>query len=394
MFIFRGYCARYPRCDTPVVSGTVTTGWHADPFGIHEARYFSADGHPTKLVRDRGLESYDEPPSAPDEVAAAMARMLAAPEPPSPYASRDAYQYDRAPQRGSWRPSIRQFAVTWVIAVAVAVGIYFGGQAMLTTPKPAGTHGGGTDATGGLTDVAFVTQAATRTLQQHTVDLAMSASGAAGGASDSLQATGAFDLGGKTGTLNMTLAVKGYTIAYRTIHVNGYAYVGVSVNGASLLPAGKAWIAERQASSTQGSGMPGLTGTDPTAELVSLENQGITVSTLGTKDIGGVSCTGYAVTEPGTQNTVTVWINQQHLVREISVNTTVGFSVGGSSASPAPTGTPSTVSVHLTMDFAYSAAPVHVTAPPAASTISFDAFLQQLTTNPALKQLEPSSGAS
>ena len=49
----------------------VTTGRHSDPFGVHEARYFSADGQPTKLVRDRGVESYDEPPSAPDAVAAA-----------------------------------------------------------------------------------------------------------------------------------------------------------------------------------------------------------------------------------------------------------------------------------------------------------------------------------
>jgi hypothetical protein len=36
-------------------------GWYRDPFGIHEDRYFSA-GTPTKLVRDRGQESYDAPP--------------------------------------------------------------------------------------------------------------------------------------------------------------------------------------------------------------------------------------------------------------------------------------------------------------------------------------------
>ena len=368
------------------MGGTVTTGWHPDPFGVHEARYFSADGQPTKLVRDRGMESYDEPPSDPDEVAAAMARMLAPPAPPSAYASRAAYRYDRAPERGSWRPSIGRFAATWAIAVAAAVAIYFGAQAMLTTPKPASTPG--------ATDVAFVTQAATRTLQQHTVDLVMSASGAAGGASDSVQATGAFDLGGQAGTLNMTIAAKGYTIAYRTIYLIGHVYVGVSVNGVSLLPTGKTWVAEQQPSSAQGPGTPGLTGADPTAELAALENQGITVSALGTRDIGGVSCTGYSVTEPGPQTTVTVWIDRQHLVREISGNTTVGFSVGGSSASAAPTGTTNSVSVDLTMDFTYSAAPVHVTAPSPASTVSFDAFLQQLATNPALKQLEPGSGAS
>jgi len=40
-------------------------GWYNDPFGRHEARYFSA-GKPTKLVRDGGHESNDPPPSESD----------------------------------------------------------------------------------------------------------------------------------------------------------------------------------------------------------------------------------------------------------------------------------------------------------------------------------------
>jgi hypothetical protein len=39
-------------------------GWYTDPFGCHAARWLS-DGQPTKLVRDGGVESYDEPPDAP-----------------------------------------------------------------------------------------------------------------------------------------------------------------------------------------------------------------------------------------------------------------------------------------------------------------------------------------
>jgi hypothetical protein len=39
-------------------------GWYRDPYAIHEDRYFSA-GMPTKLVRDRGQESYDPPPDRP-----------------------------------------------------------------------------------------------------------------------------------------------------------------------------------------------------------------------------------------------------------------------------------------------------------------------------------------
>jgi len=42
----------------------VSWGWHPDPFGIHEERYVSVDGLPTKLVRDSGRESYDPPPEA------------------------------------------------------------------------------------------------------------------------------------------------------------------------------------------------------------------------------------------------------------------------------------------------------------------------------------------
>lgn len=39
-------------------------GWYVDPYRQHEDRYFSA-GQPTKLVRDGGQESYQEPPAQP-----------------------------------------------------------------------------------------------------------------------------------------------------------------------------------------------------------------------------------------------------------------------------------------------------------------------------------------
>jgi len=35
--------------------------WCPDPFGMHEARWFS-NGTPTALVRDGGVESQDAPP--------------------------------------------------------------------------------------------------------------------------------------------------------------------------------------------------------------------------------------------------------------------------------------------------------------------------------------------
>jgi hypothetical protein len=39
-------------------------GWYKDPYGEHEARWFSA-GTPTSLVRDGRVESRDEPPERP-----------------------------------------------------------------------------------------------------------------------------------------------------------------------------------------------------------------------------------------------------------------------------------------------------------------------------------------
>jgi hypothetical protein len=38
-------------------------GWYKDPYGLHQDRWFSC-GLPTKLVRDRGVEAYVEPPDA------------------------------------------------------------------------------------------------------------------------------------------------------------------------------------------------------------------------------------------------------------------------------------------------------------------------------------------
>jgi hypothetical protein len=39
-------------------------GWYRDPYGRHEARWFS-DGTPTALVSDRGVEAHDAPPDTP-----------------------------------------------------------------------------------------------------------------------------------------------------------------------------------------------------------------------------------------------------------------------------------------------------------------------------------------
>ncbi len=39
-------------------------GWYVDPYGEHEARWFS-DGHPTSLIQDGHIEGRDDPPDRP-----------------------------------------------------------------------------------------------------------------------------------------------------------------------------------------------------------------------------------------------------------------------------------------------------------------------------------------
>ena len=144
------------------MSAKVLQGWQSDPFGVHEARYFSADGQPTKLVRDRGAESYDEPPSGADEVAAAMARMSARPTPPSAYPPRaypprDAYQDGRVSEpdpRG--RLSIVGLVASGIIIAAAVVAVVLIALTLLKAPKHGSTPGAGA--------AAFVTQMATWTL--------------------------------------------------------------------------------------------------------------------------------------------------------------------------------------------------------------------------------------
>lgn len=52
-----------------------TSNWKPDPYGIHELRFFSADGKATLLVMDGGMTSYDKPP---------MVEQSPAPVPESP----------------------------------------------------------------------------------------------------------------------------------------------------------------------------------------------------------------------------------------------------------------------------------------------------------------------
>jgi hypothetical protein len=172
----------------------------------------------------------------------------------------------------------------------------------------------------------------------------------------------------------------------RVIQLNNVSYVSVSIPGQNSMPGGKTWISDPISSSGSTGADASFSG-DVLNALATLEKQGITVQNLGQRVIGNVNCTGYSVTPPdsgGESGTITVWIDSQHLVREFSMNVAPdtmlnGVDIGASSTSSTSSSSGSiSVSVNMKMDFSYSALPLHVTAPPASSTISLGEYLNQL----------------
>jgi hypothetical protein len=347
----------------------VLQGWHSDPFELHGERYFSA-GQPTKLVRDGYLESYDEPPSDQDEVAAAMARLTAKPEAPPPGAGppggahQDRLTY-RPDPRDRVPPVLRVAATGIIVAAAVAVGVVFALPLLRHSSKPAGASG-----------AAFVKLAAEQTLQQRTADMTMSSTFVVDGKTFTMQGTSAFATDGKAEEAEFTVDIPSEGVmTERLIQIDNVVYVSVSLPGQKVTPGGKTWISEPVSGS-------GATATDASFSgdvlkaLATLEKQGITVQNLGTRDIGNVNCTGYAVTPPasgGETGTITVWIDSQHLVREFSMNVAPDVMLNGVDVGANPTSggsNSSSVSMNIKMDFTYSAQPLRVKAPPASSTSS------------------------
>ncbi len=81
---------------------SILRGWHPDPFGVHELRYFTFDGNATRLVRDGEAWSHDAPPVSPlgsvpfpHMRSNALAPTSASPRPGWPMADDQAGQFPR-----------------------------------------------------------------------------------------------------------------------------------------------------------------------------------------------------------------------------------------------------------------------------------------------------------
>ncbi len=401
-----------PRCNTAAMTDRALQGWSADPFGLHEERYFSA-GRPTKLVRDGKVETYDDPPSDSDSI------FEAADGPAEPFGlgfgsatspARSAGRTPRAPDTGGGYPrdpdvglvvSKKSLARLLVAATMIVTGTILGlvvlvNQSRPATPPTQSTTAPAQGQAPAASPLAFVRQSAERTLAERTAGITLSGTVQAAGRTLPVNGTGEIDFSTNAMTLNLTVSSGGQPVVEKEILVDGNLFFSLNISGTPLarLTGGRDWIQMPLAQSQTANQV----GSDPLSSLSVLEQQGINVQTLGTRNIEGVSCTGYAVmptkqallagvraesaklglSPAATQQqlslaqgmlppTVTVWLDAQGMVREMGVK--VGLQVNGSG---------SAASGNVVLDFTNYGAPVQITPPASSDTISYPAFLQAL----------------
>jgi hypothetical protein len=361
-------------------------GWQPDPFGLHELRYLS-QGSPTKLVRDGGVEGYDEPPS--EEVQSPRAPELLSQAIAPPVGGQ---QWPPALTRGSVVPPIpvakaghsraRVVAVlaplVLVVGLVIAAVLVFGGSS---------SHDAGAAA-------AFVQSASQTTLAQSTADIVISGNVSVGGDDVPITGSGAAVLtDAQQFAATVSFTASGVSFQEKEVLTDGHFYMGIESGGqdiSSILP-GKHWV--EIPVPVGGGGSSGTGTSDPIAQLQLLAANGNQVAALGTKVIDGETDSGYAVTitrqnvlngiqkfnvssgldaaaqkqlSQAAQNTpiptIDVWFDSSKLLRRMSVAMN---QVENGQA----------VSVNLDMDFESYGTPVSISAPLADYVATYNQFL-------------------
>jgi hypothetical protein len=477
MMAGRPIAFRQARRHTGAVEQGKLQGWQADPFGLHEKRYFS-DGQPTKLVRDGAVESYDEPPGGelapsaattepaangengtaqdaasaagaqPDDaepvspeldaidgtatqaepepvLAMAGAATAAAAEPAesvpetASLAAEPAVgaqpltdandSADESPYRGlavfvTRRRSGRVYAIVGAAAVVVILAIVaIAGGFSSGTPNlaawngtgPAGTNAGGPGSNAevaslGMAPAAFVTTSAHKTLAKKTAAVTLLGSALVAGHVVEMHGTGQVDLAHNAVSITISGSYPGATVTETEILTGGKFYLQVSANGKALTWANghKHWM-EIPIAQT---GAQYVTSAGPVSPLRLLEQQGARVTAIGTRNIGGMACSGFSVTptkqaaiagarqewahlgltkaqeavalrlvQASTPPTITIWFDPRH---RLECGATVEMRV----TSPGSTAATST---QLMMTFTHYGVPVHIEQPATSDSVLF-----------------------
>jgi hypothetical protein len=389
-------------------------GWHPDPFGLHELRYFSV-GNPTKLVRDGGAESYDEPPPGPVPAAASVAATVGSPSavtagplrqggPELAGVTRVAASAARvlpagpgnAPG-GAYSTGARPFAprkrrwveYTFVAAGAIVAVLVF--VALTSGSRPPG-----------IAPAAFVTKAAQRTLNQRSAEVTLSGTVRLAGQTLAMGGNGEVDLATNSMSLDLGASLPNGSMTETELLVGGNIYLQMRSDGRNLVAAaagGRHWLEVPFAQS----GPRTLTTGSPAASLSLLSQQGGRVTSLGPRSIGGRTCDGYIVTpssqailagakaeyaklglseaqtsaalkalQAATPPTITAWFDSRH---QLACQVDVYLQVG------APTTSSGSVGVQMVMTFTHYGAPVSVNAPTAADTLTLQQFLKAATSS-------------
>jgi hypothetical protein len=362
-----------------VASGELQ-GWHPDPFGLHEVRYFSA-GRPTKLVRDGRVDTYDEPPQ--DSFAATAA--VSAVDGHAAVAS-DVRAAGTSPRQPAQPRRRRGEYVAVALGAVVAVVVFV-------------VLAGGRSGKAGLAPAAFVTKAAKQTLAQSTADVTMSGTVQVAGQTVSIGGNGQVDFATGVVSLNVGATTSGGSITEAERLVGGNLYLQVNVDGHSLAAAtgGKRWVEIPFAQL----GTRSQTTGSPASSLAALSHAGARVTALQPRDIGGQTCDGYMVT-PSKQAMLT-GAKQEYLKLGLSdAQATAALQVLQNAAPPTitvwfgdhsqlacqmsvsmPMGPPSSAGsneAQVVMSFTHYGVPVKVTAPAAADTVTLQQLLKRTHT--------------
>jgi hypothetical protein len=317
-------------------------GWQADPFGLHEARYFSA-GLPTRLVRDGTAECYDEPPSPEScKAATVRAQVLTPPEAVPELGEPTAVAAEPVTAPPQKRP--------WAAFFGAAV-IVFGttGGLIAMTHEVSAASQSGTQA-----PAAFVAQSALQSMARETVEISLSGTVQTSGHSVQLHGTGAVDFTADAMEVDASYGFSGFSFAVHMVMTGGYTYLTADYHGPELAVSGR-----QQAQQALNESEPvSLTNLDLPSAVSDLgEALTATLTPLGVKTIDGQSCTGYGL-NPATGPTAspvfatTVWVSSDQLLCQLSEvippsSPAGSFAAGG----------------RVVVDFSHYGAPVHIAAP-------------------------------
>jgi hypothetical protein len=238
---------------------------------------------------------------------------------------------------------------------------------------------------------ATVSDAASTTLDAHSVDVAINGSVGVAGDTVNFTGSGAMDFAQNAEQLSLNESVGSQQLTEKVVYLDKVVYVSIGNEIGQLFP-GKSWVS-LDLSSLSSSGAAASLGAgsslnDPVSVLQALKAEGNTVVDLGTSIVNGQTVQGYSVTLDASainsqiaSENLPAWM-QQAVQQLVSANEVFNVYVNSSglvarlAVSVTATALSQSVNENVTIDFSDYGAAVTVAAPPPGDVVSFQSFLQ------------------